>query len=144
MFENCPNLHWVSVGQGVWKIKKSFISSFFDLWIRIGTLFYLPVIMEVYEQLFQLFRLKTFIFHFSNDESSSSSSSENDSVSSLMNCRSSSSKRTRSKKGESSEGIVFQMDDSMMQFGDAYDSEVILSVGILQICVLGMWFNSLS
>ncbi|XP_057303588.1 eIF-2-alpha kinase GCN2-like isoform X1 [Hydractinia symbiolongicarpus] len=62
----------------------------------------------------------------STEKKSSSSSSDDDSYSpkSKINIRSSSlSNRTRSNRGESSEGIIFQMDDSMVQFGDMLDSE---------------------
>lgn len=32
--------------------------------------------------------------------------------------------RSRSNKADSSEGIIFQIEDSMMQFGDQLDSDV--------------------
>ena len=120
------------MGQVIWKIKNLSSLQFLTYGLELKLFFYLRKNVEVFKELFLLFQLKSLPFHFSTNESSSSSS-ENDSVSSLMNCRSSSSKRTRSKKGESSEGIVFEMDDSMMQFGDAYDSEVMLCLGILKI-----------
>lgn len=75
----------------------------------------------------------------------SSSSSDDDSYSprSRINIRSSSlSKRSRSNRGESSEGIIFQMDDSMVQFGDMLDSEV-STLGFYVVSIISIFFYNL-
>ena len=70
----------------------------------------------------------SFSFLFSRKSSSSSSSSPVGNVYQNNTRNVSSSLWSRSNKADSSEGIIFQIEDSMMQFGDRLDSDVCICI----------------